>query len=103
MDALTYSVQVNDPDTGIYTIRLHGELDLVGAQGLKAVLAKLAYRWLILDLERLTFVDSSGLNFFLGLQVECETSMRRLSLLNVPESTRKVMDLLGITDLFDLN
>ena len=45
----------------IHIVTLHGELDLVSADGLADVLVELAGSTLVVDLSGLSFMDSSGI------------------------------------------
>ena len=45
----------------IHVVALHGELDIVSADGLADALVKLAGSTLVVDLSGLSFMDSSGI------------------------------------------
>lgn len=57
-------VELDTAERGAATMRLHGRLDLVSAPGLRAAVDEAVaggHARLVVDLSRVTFVDSSGL------------------------------------------
>ena len=55
-----FSITTRDlPD--LHIVGLHGELDVVSADGLTDVLVEIAGSTLVVDLSGLTFIDSSGI------------------------------------------
>ena len=59
-------------------------------------------RWFILDLNEVTFIDSSGL----GVLVACCSTIRKqggtLQLIQVPDKVRSLLEITKLTDFFDL-
>jgi anti-anti-sigma factor len=80
--------------------RLVGELDMASAKTLHEVLDPLARanHRLVLDLEDLTFIDSSGIRALLGLS-ERLNGAAPLVLSNVPTGIQRVLDIVGLESL----
>ena len=56
----------------------------------------------MLDLEALTFIDSSGLRVLVALDERRARSQgATLALRNIPRHARRVLDLTGLSDWFD--
>jgi anti-anti-sigma factor len=84
---------------------LAGEIDLSVADELAARIAellRLGPRTLVLDLGRLTFLDSSGCRALLTASREATGRGRRLVLRNVGGSPRRVLEMTGIGEALDV-
>jgi anti-sigma B factor antagonist len=84
-----------------------GEIDVATSPLLRAELATLIAREpnsITLDLEHVSFVDSSGLGVLVGaLKRFREAGDRRdFTILHPQDAVRKVFDITGLDDLFDL-
>jgi anti-sigma B factor antagonist len=83
-------------------LRLFGELDLATAPALEQELETV---WsssgpaLVLDLERLTFIDSTGLTLILHTQRRAQAEEKHFSLRRLPIQTQRVLELAGVTGL----
>lgn len=77
-------------------IELSGELDLYNAGRLKEVVAKLAARkitrWII-DLDRVTYIDSSGIGALLHTHAMTRRQEGQLRIANVGGTVKKVIEL----------
>ena len=76
-----------------------GELDIATARDLKLQLMKLLAKPttdLVLDLEGLAFIDSSGLAALLRVQTVAQERDVHLTLMALPEHARRVMELTGL-------
>jgi anti-anti-sigma factor len=93
------------PAEGGTRIELAGELDVATAPELQRradeVLDADGDVWL--DCSALTFADSSGLNTLTRLAMALRAQGRRLVLTDVRPVVRQAMDVLQITDLFELD
>jgi hypothetical protein len=47
--------------SGVHVVALHGELDIASVDGLAEALVELAGSTLVVDLSKLTFMDSTGI------------------------------------------
>ena len=83
------------------TIRLSGELDHHGAKGLMDRLDALMEQNLpvkpILDLEGLTFMDSSGIAVILRGKRRMEALGGNLIVVNIPKQAARVLDTAGLS------
>jgi anti-sigma B factor antagonist len=88
-------------DGGRLTLGLTGELDLASAPVLEAKAKQLlseGARELVLDLGRLEFIDSSGLNAILRVRAQCEEHMCDFAL---TPGEKPVQRLFEVTRLID--
>ena len=83
------------------TVRLSGELDHHGAKGLMDRLDDLMEQNLpvktILDLEGLTFMDSSGIAVILRAKRRMEALGGNLIVVNIPKQAARVLDTAGLS------
>jgi anti-sigma B factor antagonist len=96
-------VERSDHD-GVPYLELFGELDLSTAGPLKLRL-ELAEReepeTLVVDLRRVTFMDSIGLGILLAHGLRAAQVGRRLALVQGPRPIRDLFELTGTRDKFD--
>ena len=85
-------------------IELVGELDVATAPELRSRVDEITSAdgdtWI--DCTELTFADSSGLDILTRLAKALRAQERRLVLTNVRPMVRRAMDVLQITELFEL-
>jgi anti-sigma B factor antagonist len=85
-------------------VTVRGEVDLANAADLEACLRRAlagSPSAVVLDLEALTFIDSSGLRVLVALSKEAESRSAEFGLRNVPHHAQRVLDITGLSDLFD--
>ena len=96
-------VERSDPD-GEPHLELVGELDLSTASPLKLRL-ELAEReepqTIVIDLRRVTFMDSIALGILLAHQMRAKQAGRRLALVAGPEHIQELFKVTGTHDSFD--
>jgi anti-sigma B factor antagonist len=84
-------------------IHIRGEVDLASATELETRVLE-AFEGgpsaIVLDLEALTFIDSSGLRALVSLSKEASDRGAALVLRNVPRHAQRVLDLTGLSDFF---
>jgi anti-sigma B factor antagonist len=83
------------------TIHLEGELDLTGQQDVReAVLEAVQHRpaRLILDLSRLSFLDSSGVHVLLEATQQSAEQQTSLMIVPGPPPVQRPFEILGLTD-----
>ncbi|MFI1812322.1 STAS domain-containing protein [Streptomyces sp. NPDC020422] len=100
LPALTVHVRAHADTT---VVALVGELDLDTRDQVTNVtdaLPPLSGQVLVLDLSRMTFMDSTGINLFLILRARAHNEGGRLELTDVPRQALQVMDLTGTRELF---
>ena len=92
------------PAEGGTRIELVGELDVATAPELRSRIREITSAdgaaWI--DCTELTFADSSGLDTLMRLARALRAQDRRLVLTNVRPMVRRAMDVLQITELFEL-
>ena len=91
-------IETADED-GTYVIRLSGELDMSGCDAVEAQLRQAeAGQWqrILLDVEALTFIDSSGLQVILKAKRRADRGGRRL---RVTRGKGHVADMFRLTAL----
>ncbi len=90
---------------GTYLIALDGEMDLYNASDLKdkveSVLGRGIQR-MILDLQLLEYIDSSGISALLYTFTQCKTRAVQLYFVNVKGSVRKVIELTSLIGFFPI-
>lgn len=88
------------------TLALGGELDISSAERLQQAVARLCVgqgpRELIVDLRRLTFVDSSGLAAMVYANRLCERHGCRLSVIRGSQAVHDVFELTGLDELLPI-
>ena len=87
-------------DAGERVLRLEGELDLAAAPELRQRFDTAAGA-LVVDLERVTFIDSAVLKELLRARAELAARGARLVLAAVPAPVRRLLDLTRTSELFE--
>jgi len=91
---------------GVTIIALEGRLDAVSAPGAKAELHKLiagGKRQLVLNLDKIGFIDSAGLGALVSCLRRCAAVGGDLRLAEVPPFCRSIFELTRLTRIFDVN
>ena len=87
----------------VLTVYLEGELDHHAAKTVRAEIDEAVEfnmpKLLILDFDRVTFMDSSGIGLVMGRYKNLKKSGATLNLTNLPSNIYKVMKLAGIEKL----
>lgn len=92
-------------DADPVVLALHGELDLVSAPVLLRQLRLLLDRTssaMTVDMKDLAFIDSSGLGALCQALQEAKERGIALELVNVPDHARRVLEITGLTETFNL-
>lgn len=85
----------------VHTIVLIGEADLLGAPNIEAAFADAAAgdaRRIVVDLRKLTFIDSSGLQTLITGHQQCLARDRELSIVPGPASVQRLFEIAGMSD-----
>jgi anti-sigma B factor antagonist len=94
-------------DHGRAVLTLRGELDLATVPKLRqAALAELAtprVSTLVLDLDGLTFLDSTGIGCWIDLRNRAEDAGQALQLESVPPAALRTVQIAGLAGLFGLD
>jgi stage II sporulation protein AA (anti-sigma F factor antagonist) len=87
-------------------VQVHGDFDLVSAAEFRdkvdMALEDLGPKHLILDLSKVTFMDSSALGVILGRLRKIQSVKGRMFLIGVKPAVRKVLSLSGIMSLLTI-
>jgi anti-anti-sigma factor len=82
---------------------LCGEYDMVNASDLEDSLLRFAHGGgegpITVDAAQLRFIDSSGIGALLRVREAMESEGRALRVVNLPASTRRVLDALDLTEI----
>jgi anti-sigma B factor antagonist len=87
---------------GTRTLLLSGEVDLLAAPDLEAAVGRLCVEGtveIVLDLSRVSFMDSTGLRATLSARELCDSRGYRFSLVPGPPQVQSLFDLTGLTEL----
>lgn len=88
-------------------VSVRGDVDPLSAPTLGAVMsaqmAESRHRPLVLDLAGLTFMDAAGLTVIVGAVNRLAEQSERLVVRSLPERTRRIMDITGITDFVSVD
>ena len=88
-------------------LAVHGELDIDGAPSLRRALIEAidnnAGRQLVVDLEGVDFIDSAGLGVLVGGLKHARTREGDLVLVATGRSVIKVLELTGLTRVFEIH
>ena len=98
-NSATVTGSMDDPQSPV--IRIVGELDLASVELVKAGMVPFLAsgpRQVTIDLEKLTFMDSSGI----ALLVQSANRVDRVELTNVTPIVRRVLEVTGLLELFGL-
>jgi anti-anti-sigma factor len=105
-ERLEVEIDVAGADEGVSVVELTGEIDLSTAPRLRAELQAVIFtsapKELVLDLEGVSFIDSSGVRVLIEAQRSQRDRDASLILENVPESARLVLEVSGLTQEFRL-
>lgn len=102
MPRASFAIAERPGAAGIAVLRLEGELDLSAASRLRSRIEEAATgRALVIDLERVTFVDSAILKELLRARAELGERGVRLVLASAPMPVRRLLDLTRTAELFE--
>jgi anti-anti-sigma factor len=89
------------PDQGEVTLQLQGALDVSTVTVLDDCLAHLdpTARRIVLDLSRVSFIDSTGVGALVRARRESDVGFRTLSVRNPSDRVRFVLEVAGVADL----
>jgi anti-sigma B factor antagonist len=83
---------------GVHVVALHGELDIVSADGLALALVEVAGSVVVVDLSGLTFIDSSGISALVRARNRIVGDGRGQLVLTEPrEIVRKALEIVGLS------
>lgn len=95
----------NNLESGELLVRIEGEVDVYTSIDLKKELTKLVesdQKNIIIDLENVNYMDSSGLGVLVALLKELKKIGGELKLISLPVSVKKIFDLTRLTKFFNI-
>lgn len=99
------SLQVNEKDKSL-VVYLNGRMDVHLASDieneLKKILADHSDKDIILNLDEVEYMSSSGLRVFVSLMRTLKESGRSLKLCNLSMAVKKVFEVVELMDMFDI-
>ncbi|MBZ4683191.1 MAG: anti-sigma factor antagonist [Fusobacteriaceae bacterium] len=99
------TITTTDINENIKKIDIQGEIDVYTSIDLKLELNNLVdngSRNIMIDLENVTYMDSSGLGVLVALLKRIKTEEGQLKLLNLPPSVAKIFELTRLTKFFEI-
>lgn len=103
MDILHLSTEHVDGATVVISLR--GELDVATTPRFTSTIAELVslgHNRLVLDLEHLHFIDSTGLGAFIGAQNRAREAHGNLFLRSVPERIVSMLSVVGLDGVLEV-
>ena len=101
MNPAPFEVKVGDPENGVQTISVHGELDLSTAPELEVPLDRALESGegsLLIDLSRCEFIDSTGIALIVRAwqRLNSGENGRSLVLCSQNDQVRRVLEITGL-------
>lgn len=99
-----FEVEVRLDGAGV-RVAPHGEIDIATADRLQARIAELlagGCTRLVLDLEGVRFMDSTGIRLLVELTRSARDDHWELAVIRVPHAVRRVLELSGVLDAVPL-
>jgi anti-anti-sigma factor len=87
---------------GVALLVFRGELDLAAAAAMRQRVDSVTGTDLVIDLRDVTFIDSSALRELLRAREAVTGSGARIVLAGAPAGVRRLLELTGTTELFEL-
>ena len=100
-----FSISIEKSDAGAVRVVLVGELDIATAPAAEAELRAQedhGAQVIILDLRRLTFMDSTGLRLLVAADSRAREAGHRLAIVRGPEAVDRVLEITGLDAKLDL-
>jgi anti-anti-sigma factor len=99
-----FECEIGDVRAGEECVAIvRGEVDLASAPDLEAALRRAldgSPSSIVLDLEALTFIDSSGLRVLVSISKDARDQNATLGLRNIPRHAQRVLDITGLSEWF---
>jgi anti-anti-sigma factor len=99
-----FSIHIDESDEMVRVV-LEGELDIATTPTAEAELRRLEHnraRLIVLDLRRVTFMDSTGLRLLVAADARAREAGHRLAIVKGPAAVHRVLELTGLDAKLDL-
>jgi anti-sigma B factor antagonist len=94
-----FHVVVNDAPAGVAIVAVEGEFDMAALDDVTAAIRPHLDREVVVDLSRLSFMDSCGVQCLLRLQTEAARRGGRLRVGQVSHVVERLVQLLALDDV----
>ena len=98
-------VEIDRPEPGVVVLRAKGDLDAYTAPGLRAQLHEATAGeadLVVVDLARVTFIDSAGLGALVGAHRRMREAEGELRIVRPPALVARAFELTGLDEVLDL-
>lgn len=105
MNGKKFNVETNQEGNQL-TVFLQGELDLAAASEFRSFMEPLANDGevsLILDLSKLTYIDSTGIGILISILKARSEMNAPLQVVHIPAQVQKLFDMIGISKFLASN
>lgn len=97
---------VSKKDDRVFIIEINGFLDNANSKtfmnSVLKVLREREFTTVVLDLEKLTYLSSTGVGTFNNIMLQMQKLDKKFYLMNVGDKTKSVLKLLGLYSFFDI-
>ncbi len=99
----TFSVEMESDKNDVLTVVLDGELDMAEADWVEESLAAAAphHRRMVVELDKLTFIDSSGIRALVKLRQKADTNGLRIQFRKPSSAVLRFLTAAGLTDILE--
>ena len=99
-----FGCRLDDRGCGVVWVHLTGELDIATATRLERVLvpSEPGARLVVLDLRKLTFMDSSGARVIASASTRARSAGGRLVLVHAPSQVQRLLGLTGVAGTVEI-
>jgi anti-anti-sigma factor len=100
-----FSIDVSQPSDGLYVLSLTGEMDIASAPELAVRLETLnsaESQHVIVDLSRLTFIDSSGINALVVAAKAIKAEGGEMTLVAPTPHTQRIFEIVHLSDVLSI-
>jgi anti-sigma B factor antagonist len=100
-------IEVDRPEPGVVLLRASGDLDAYTAPGLRTQLHEATdggadAKLVVVDLQRITFIDSAGLGTLVGAHRRMRERGGRLRIVRPPPLVARAFELTGLDEVLEL-
>ena len=101
------SIEVDRPEPGVVLLRASGDLDAYTAPGLRAQLHEATgdgteTELVVVDLQKVSFIDSAGLGTLVGAHRRMRERGGRLRIVRPPPLVARAFELTGLDEVLDM-
>ena len=101
----TFAIDVLQPSDGLFVVSLTGEMDIASAPELSRrldLLAGAGSRHIVVDLSKLTFIDSSGINALVVAAKAIQADGGLITLVAPTPHTKRVFEIVHLSEVISI-